>query len=137
MLAEPAPVWFNVAHTDNVSLIALSRSSEVGVDIERIRPIAMWEQVAERVLDDSERATLRESVAAGSDPSDALLVQWCRLEAELKAMGVGLGSHHARFALRGTGTLCVVDLNELPLPADNTNATAARYRAAVALWSPT
>jgi hypothetical protein len=26
--------------------------------------------------------------------------------------------------LRGTGTLCVVDLNELPLPADNTNATA-------------
>jgi len=137
MLAEPAPVWFNVAHTDNVSLIALSRSSEVGVDIERIRPIAMWEQVAERVLDDSERATLRESVEAGSDPSDALLVQWCRLEAELKAMGVGLGSHHARFALRGTGTLRVVDLNELPLPADNTNATAARYRAAVALWSPT
>ncbi len=137
MLAEPASVWFNVAHTDNLSLIALSRSNEVGVDIERIRPIAMWEQVADRVLDDSERASLRESVAAGSDPSDALLVQWCRLEAELKAMGVGLGSHHTRSAVRATGTLRVVDLNELPLPADDTNATASRYRAAVALWSPT
>ena len=136
MLAEPASVWFNVAHSDAVSLIALSRSSEVGVDIERVRPIAMWEQVAERVLDDSERAQLRESVAGGSDPSDALLVRWCRLEAELKATGVGLGSHHTRSALRATGTLRVADLNELPLDTADTSATAARYRAAVALWSP-
>jgi len=126
MLAEPASVWFNVAHTDNLSLIALSRSHEVGVDVERIRPIAMWEQVADRVLDDAERATFRGSVAKGSDPSDALLVQWCRLEAELKAMGVGIGSHHTRSALRATGTLRVVDLKELPLPAADTNATSAR-----------
>jgi phosphopantetheinyl transferase len=132
--AQRAPLWFNVAHSDDIVLIALSRRAHVGVDIERLRPVDNWRQVAERVLTPTERVELHRDVDAGADPGEALLVRWCRLEAELKAIGMGLDALHARDARQRTGVR-VRDLDEIRLTPGHV-ASPSRYHAAVALWSP-
>jgi 4'-phosphopantetheinyl transferase len=131
--ARRAPLWFNVAHCDGIVLIALSRRAHVGVDVERLRPVDNWRQVAERVLTPAERVELHRDVDAGADPGEALLVRWCRLEAELKAIGIGLDALHARDAGQRTGVR-VRDLDEIRLGTDR--VAPSRYHAAVALWSP-
>lgn len=130
--ASTRPLWFSVAHTEDLALVALSYGSEVGVDVERIRAIEQWERVADRVLDPAERAQLRVAVDAGEDAGTAFLRHWCRVEAELKAIGCGIAGLEAHLAGKRPLGLRVRDLDALPLPAD-VAATGARYQASVAL----
>lgn len=128
-------VWFSVAHSEDLALVALSRSADVGVDLERARSIEQWKRVADRVLDPRERAQLGHAVELGDDPGIAFLRYWCRVEAELKAIGCGIAGLEAhREGKRPLGFRCA-DLLNLPLPAD-IEATGARYQAAVALCAP-
>ena len=41
---------FSVAHCEELLLVALSRVGEVGIDVERVRPIERWARVADRVF---------------------------------------------------------------------------------------
>jgi 4'-phosphopantetheinyl transferase len=128
------PLWFSVAHCEDLLLVALSRKFEVGVDVERVRSIEHWERMAERVLDPAERAQLRQAVKAGADPGTAFLRHWCRVEAELKAIGCGIAGLDAHLAGRRPLGLRLTDLGDLPLPAGL--AGGVPYLAAVALCSP-
>jgi 4'-phosphopantetheinyl transferase len=131
----PRHVWFSVAHCEDLALFALSRSADVGVDLERARSIEQWERVADRVLDPVERAQLRHAVDAGGDAGTAFLRHWCRVEAELKAIGCGIAGLEAhRAGKRPLGFRCA-DLGQLPLPPE-VEACGARYQAAVALCAP-
>jgi phosphopantetheinyl transferase len=85
-----APTHFSIAHSGDCVAIALSRRVPVGIDIERIRPVARWEDVAERVLTQSEKVELHGAIARGVEPATALLRHWCRVEAAYKALGTGL-----------------------------------------------
>jgi phosphopantetheinyl transferase len=129
------PLWFSVAHCEDLVLVAVSRTMDVGVDLERARSIEQWERVADRVLDPAERAQLRDAVEAGHDAGTAFLRHWCRVEAELKAIGCGIAGLEAHRAGKRPLGLRLADLPELPLPAD-VAATGARYQAAVALCAP-
>jgi phosphopantetheinyl transferase len=129
------PLWFSVAHCEDILLVAMSRSAEVGVDVERVRSIEQWERVADRVLDPAERSQLRRAVAGGEEPGRAFLRHWCRVEAELKAIGCGIAGLEEHLAGKRPLGLRLADLAELPLPASVT-AGGARYHAAVALCSP-
>jgi 4'-phosphopantetheinyl transferase len=131
----PRHVWFSVAHCEDMALIALSRVSEVGIDLERARSIEQWERVADRVLDPVERAQLRHAVEEGDDAGTAFLRYWCRVEAELKAIGCGIAGLEAHRAGKRPLGFRWADLLSLPLPAD-VEATGARYQAAVALCAP-
>ncbi len=131
--AHPASLWFSVAHTDDVMLIAASRVSWVGVDIERRRSMEQWERLASRVLDASERQALERAVMSGGDPSREFLRLWCRVEAELKAIGVGIVGLEAHREGKRPLALRVMDLPSLPLPFA---ADQAHYQAAVALCAP-
>jgi 4'-phosphopantetheinyl transferase len=129
------PLWFSVAHCEELFVVALSRTSDLGVDVERARSIEQWERVADRVLAPAERAQLQEAVDRGEESGHAFLRYWCRVEAELKAIGcgiVGLDDHRA--GRRPLG-LRVIDLDPLPLPA-SVAAGKARYQAALALCAP-
>jgi phosphopantetheinyl transferase len=129
------PLWFSVAHCEELLLVALSRTADVGVDLERSRAIEQWERVADRVLAPAECAQLRRAVSEGEDPGILFLRQWCRVEAELKAIGcgiVGLEDHQA--GKRPLG-LRLIDLDGLPLPATATGS-GVRYHAALALCAP-
>ncbi len=129
------PLWFSLAHCEDVLLVAMSRTADVGVDVERARSIEQWERVADRVLDPAERSQLARAVDAGEDPGRAFLRHWCRVEAELKAIGCGIVGLEDHLAGKRPLGLRLADLHELPLPAALT-AGGARYQAALALCAP-
>jgi 4'-phosphopantetheinyl transferase len=131
----PRPVWFSVAHCEDLALFALSRSADVGIDLERSRSIEQWERVADRVLDPVERAQLRTAVEEGGEAGTAFLRHWCRVEAELKAIGCGIAGLEAHRAGKRPLGFRWADLGQLPLPPD-VEASGARYQAAVALCAP-
>ncbi len=125
-------LWFSVAHCEDLLVVALSRTSDVGVDLERARAIEQWERVADRVLAPCERSQLRCTVDAGEEAGVAFLRHWCRVEAELKAIGCGIaGLEEHRAGKRPLG-LRLADVTDLPLPAA-VMANGARYLAALAL----
>jgi phosphopantetheinyl transferase len=136
VLGAPArPLCFSVAHCDDLLLVALSREGEVGVDVERTRPIDCWERVADRTLSPQERSQLLRAVEHGEDAEQVFLRHWCRVEAELKAIGCGIHGIEAHRAGERPKGLRVADLTKLPLPTDLV-AGAACYQAAVALCVP-
>jgi 4'-phosphopantetheinyl transferase len=129
------PLWFSVAHCEDLFVVALSRTSDIGVDVERGRAIEQWERVADRVLAPAERAQLQQAVERGEESGHAFLRYWCRVEAELKAIGCGIvGLEDHRAGRRPLG-LRVLDLDPLPLPA-SVAAGGVRYQAALALCAP-
>ena len=126
---------FSVAHCDDLLLVALSRVGEVGIDVERVRPIERWARVADRVFGPTERADIEREIAGGEDPSAVLLRFWCRGEAELKAIGsgiTGLSAHREGWHPAG---LRVAELPTVSLP-DDLQAEGVQYQAAVALCEP-
>ena len=63
-------------------------TSPVGVDVERERPDPDWPPIARRVLPPVELEALL-ALPPAEQPK-AFLSRWCRLEARLKASGMGL-----------------------------------------------
>jgi 4'-phosphopantetheinyl transferase len=126
---------FSVAHCEELLLVAVTRIGDVGIDVERVRPIERWARVADRVFAPAERAALGREVESGEEPSAVFFRHWCRGEAELKAIGCGisgLGAHRDGWHPAG---LKVVELSAIPLP----NALAdegVRYQGAVAVCTP-
>ena len=87
--------YFNLSHTADTVVYAMSRTAEVGVDIERMRRDFDWEAMS-FALPDKERAELR-----GPDPHAAFLRGWVRREALCKAAGQGLSGMRPRGAREG------------------------------------
>ena len=89
-LAEPFgdELRFNLAHSFGLSLYAITRSREVGVDLEWIRDDFDGLAIAERFFSQQEVVTLR-ALPADQQPR-AFFACWTRKEAYLKARGEGL-----------------------------------------------
>jgi 4'-phosphopantetheinyl transferase len=83
-----APLRFNLSHTDGVAMLAVTVGSEVGVDVERIRPATAVEPIAERVLGAREAEALR--ALPEEQRIGAFYRSWTRREAQAKARGTGL-----------------------------------------------
>ena len=133
--AQSSGVRFSVAHCDELLLVAITRLGEVGVDVERVRPIERWARMADRVFSPTDRAAIGREIAGGDEPSKVFFRFWCRGEAELKAIGSGISGLSAhRDGWHPTG-LRVAELPAVPLP-DDLVADGVRYEAAVALCSP-
>jgi 4'-phosphopantetheinyl transferase len=79
---------FNVTHSHSQALIGLSLGREIGVDLERLRPISQADRIVESYFTPAEQAQF-----VGLDAparAEAFLRGWTRKEAILKAKGVGL-----------------------------------------------
>jgi 4'-phosphopantetheinyl transferase len=88
LAAEPERLAFNLSHSGELTLVALSRGREVGVDVELARPERDLVALAKRALAPEEAAAVR---AAGGDERTRLFYElWTRHEARLKCLGVGL-----------------------------------------------
>jgi 4'-phosphopantetheinyl transferase len=94
-------VRFNLAHSHDLALIAVALGVDVGVDIERLRPLPEYAAIAERFFPPSERE--------GLDERD-FFRRWTRIEAKLKARGVGL--YGAGAELGGDWTVESIDAGE-------------------------
>lgn len=87
---EAEGVHFNVTHSGEVVLLAVSDDRPVGIDVERRRDIARVQALIDRWLTPDERAELEALRKIGLDDSDAFLRVWSLKEARLKALGVGI-----------------------------------------------
>lgn len=85
-----APVSFNLAHSDALALFAFAWTGDLGIDLERLRPLPEWEAVAAANLPAPAVARI------ASVPPEARVEEffqaWTREEARLKALGIGLGA---------------------------------------------
>lgn len=88
-LAQMPPCYFNLSHSEDWALIGLSDESEIGVDIEMLRPMADAASLAQRHFTPLEAAAC---MALEGEARDAAFLRvWTRKEACLKAVGTGLG----------------------------------------------
>ena len=111
-LVSAPEVRFNLAHSGEMALVAVARDVEVGVDIERVRPLPEYAAIAQRYFPPghAQPAGVRD-----------FFRHWTRFEALLKAHGAGLYG-------AGTtppGVWCVTDLDAGP-----------RFTAALAMEGP-
>ena len=96
----PAPVSFNISHSGNDGLIALTGSGSVGIDLEHRRPQVDLDGVAARVFGAGEQAVL--SGLTGRNKLDLFYRLWTSKEALIKARGTGFSYDPARFEVLDT-----------------------------------
>lgn len=97
---------FNLSHSNEIALYAVTRHRKVGIDIERVRPIEV-EQLARRFFSRLESQAL---CALGYESKNSAFLRcWTGKEAFLKALGDGMHRALDSFAVsvspRGPGRL--------------------------------
>lgn len=85
---EPAGLQFNLSHSDELALLAVTTAGEIGVDVEFVKENFEFHEIAEKFF------TAREVAAMRSLPVElqrrAFFRCWTSKEAFLKAKGTGL-----------------------------------------------
>lgn len=87
--AAASGLQFNLAHSDNLALLAVTRSGPVGVDLERIRPLPDIPRLVARFFSPRENAAFQ--ALRAQEQTAAFFNLWTRKEAWLKATGEGIG----------------------------------------------
>jgi 4'-phosphopantetheinyl transferase len=90
-LAEPFDregLRFNLSHSEGIAICAVARGRRIGVDIERVRPLADWDAIAERVFTPQETRALRG--LPETERLEAFFTCWTRYEARIKASSEAL-----------------------------------------------
>lgn len=83
-----ARLYFNVSHSHELALYAVTYDRNIGVDVEHIRTNFACEDIAERFFSPQERAVLR--CVPAQVKYEAFFNCWTRKEAYIKARGEGL-----------------------------------------------
>ena len=110
----PTALRFNLSHTEDLALIAVTLGREIGVDVERVRPISELDSIVESYFTSRERDTLR--TMEDTARRDAFYRCWTRKESYAKATGGDLS-----VALGGFDTMLSsgpADLPALGAPRD-------------------
>lgn len=79
---------FNLSHSGDMALCAVTRHRRVGVDVEQHRHITHFDSLSRRCLTEAERRTLEPLPEA--ERQQLFLQYWTGKEAYLKAIGCGL-----------------------------------------------
>ncbi len=83
-------ICFNVSHSYDIALIAISIEQAVGIDIEKIRDDIDYEAMSKRFFSDNEYHNIMKY--EGKERTHAFFATWTRKEAIVKAMGTGIAS---------------------------------------------
>ena len=81
-------VQFNVAHSEDLLLMAITRDGVVGVDVERVRGLPDFEELVSQFFSPNECSQFRK-LSSEQKPA-AFFNLWTRKEAWLKATGEGI-----------------------------------------------
>ena len=87
-------VHFNLSHCEDVTLIAVSSTRQLGIDVEKVRDVAGARRIAEEYFTAAERGFVES--ARNGDRSTAFATIWTRREATAKAMGLNLDAALSR-----------------------------------------
>lgn len=99
-LANDVGLRFNLTHSGELALLAISRDLELGVDVEDIRPLSD-DAIADRFFSEPEVRALR--AVAPQSRLAAFYSCWTRKEAVLKGTGMGLSGGLDSFAVSIAG----------------------------------
>jgi 4'-phosphopantetheinyl transferase len=86
--AEKCRLQFNLSHSEDCTVYAVTRDRELGIDVERIKELPEMDSVARRFFSQAEGADLR--VVPSELRAQAFYNCWTRKEAYIKAVGSGL-----------------------------------------------
>jgi phosphopantetheinyl transferase len=87
---DPARLSFNLSHSGALALIAIAPGgTEVGVDVERLRPRRDLARLAARWLPEADAAAVA-GAAEGAERETTFYAAWTRHEARVKCTGAGL-----------------------------------------------
>lgn len=124
-LADSPDLRFNLSHSGELALVAVTRDAEVGVDVDRPRPGLPVEPFAERFFPAPD-ARFVAAAAVPAERAERFLRLWTRKEAVVKAAGARLTQGLALPVIPGTGTDVVRDpsgqirgvwsVRDLPVP---------------------
>jgi len=106
---NPNRLCFNLSHSAQQALLAVTLRHEVGVDIQDIQASKKWQEIAERWFTAAEWNHVRQLPEAAQ--SRALTEIWTRKEAVGKALGEGLSTRVFSFAV-GVADWGAVDCGE-------------------------
>jgi len=81
-------IRFNLSHSDGLALYAVSRGRQIGVDVERIKPSLIEDEMLSQVFTSKEIAHFQN--LNGNERNTFFFDCWTRKEAYLKACGSGL-----------------------------------------------
>jgi 4'-phosphopantetheinyl transferase len=81
---------FNLSNSSEMALVGFVRGTEIGVDVEYLKPMPDCEQISERFFSASEREVLRKLPQDVKE--EGFFNCWTRKEAYLKAVGEGLAA---------------------------------------------
>ena len=93
-------IQFNVSHRRDYALLAFTRESEIGVDIEFVREVPEALIIARNHFTPAETRLL-EAATAGPARQECFFRLWTRKEAVIKAVGTGLAMPLEQFDVTG------------------------------------
>ena len=94
---ETHTLKFNLSHTQDVAILAVTKDAEVGVDIEYIDRKTDWQGICQRFFTEPEQQALFALDQAQQERSFFEL--WTRKEAYMKLLGTGLSLSPTKFTL--------------------------------------
>lgn len=87
--AESKRIKFNLSHSKEYTLLAITKSDEVGIDIEFKKNIPDMFEIAKELYTENENYILKNSV---NESMNIFFSYWTRKEAIIKAVGQGLSA---------------------------------------------
>lgn len=84
--SHPSSIHFNLSHSGDLAVYVFACGFEVGVDIEKVRPVPKALQIARRFFPEDEVARIQSS----PNPELEFIKFWTRREALAKAFGVSV-----------------------------------------------
>ena len=103
---EERPCHFNLSHSGDLGLLAISQDQEIGVDVEQMHALNDLEGVAERVFNAEERTWM--NVEEGVKRQERFFTLWTRKEAVVKNLGLGIFADLPSYSVHGNGAVKVV-----------------------------
>lgn len=83
-------IQFNLSHSHDLAIVAISASNDIGVDVEYLKPKPHWQKLAKRFFNPDEIDYLNQQ--AEDRQLMAFFQLWTRKEAFIKALGTGLST---------------------------------------------
>ncbi len=102
--SDSADLHFNLSHSRDTALLAVSLGREVGVDLEYRRPFEAATRLAQRFFTADEAAALK--ALPIEQQQEAFFRAWTRKEALLKAMGLGITGRLRSVEVDSSGAPC-------------------------------
>ena len=90
VVEPPSSLQFNMTHSSDLAVIALTLRREIGVDVEQIRPLPDMQQIAKNFFCPEEASEVMSFPK--TERERAFFLCWTRKEAYIKAIGDGLSA---------------------------------------------